>query len=83
MLLSLARQELRAIEDFEGAVQRPLVNDGWLIDLRRRHDATGVVEAALPLIQRHLGEGALQLDFADGWVATWRSKHRWRFWRRG
>ena len=82
LLLAFGREATPAIEDFEQAIGRPLEGD-WLVDLRRRRDAATVVEAALPAIQRHLADGQVQFDFADGRCVHWRRAHRWRFWRRG
>ncbi|MEZ5465209.1 MAG: phosphoglycerate mutase [Lysobacteraceae bacterium] len=83
MLLALSSQSSRVIEDFEAAIDKKSVDGDWLVDLRQRRDAGKVVEAALPLIQRHLAEGEVAFDFSDGRVVTWRRAHRWRFWRRG
>lgn len=83
MLLAYSGQAPGRIEDFEAATARSGIDGDWLLDLRGRRDAAKVVEAALPSIQRHLQDGWVSFDFADGLVVCWRRSHRWRFWRRG
>ena len=83
MLLALSAQSGRSIEDFEAAIVAGPISGDWLLDLRQRRDAAKVVEAALDVVCRHLADGAVCFDFADGHVVNWRRVHRWRFWRRG
>lgn len=58
---------------------------GAIIDLRTLRDVAQLESPWLPWALQQLQSGridALQFDFADGAGWTYRTKHRWRFWRR-